>query len=86
MEKEYIIAFSSFYKAAYAQDLLEEEGMRATLRKLPIEIAKSCSTGIYIKGMDIERVKDVFSRKNVTTRGIYYINRNKAEKPVYELY
>ena len=34
MQKEYIIAFSSFYKAAYAEDLLEAEGIRVTLRKL----------------------------------------------------
>ena len=27
MEMEYIIAFSSFYKAAYAHDMLEEEGI-----------------------------------------------------------
>ena len=37
MEKEYIIAFSSFYKAAYAQDMLEEAGVKSTLRKLPTE-------------------------------------------------
>ena len=30
--KEYIIAFSSFYKAAYAQDMLSEAGINATLR------------------------------------------------------
>ena len=86
MEKEYLIAFSSFYKAAYAQDSLEEEGVRSTMRKLPIQIARSCSTGIYLKGVDIENVKDIFEKKNITTRGIYRINRENEGHIKYELY
>lgn len=83
MLNEYIIAFSSFYKAAYAQDLLEEAGINASLRKLPIEIAKSCSTGVYLKIDTIERAKNVLEIKNVFYRGIYRINRNPHEKTTY---
>ena len=32
---EYIMSFSSFYKAAYARDVLEDSGISAALRKLP---------------------------------------------------
>lgn len=49
MGKEYIISFSSFYKAAYAQDMLREAGISASLRRLPAELARSCSTGVYLK-------------------------------------
>ena len=32
MNQEYVISFSSFYKAAYAQDMLEEAGIASTLK------------------------------------------------------
>ena len=41
MKKEYVLAFSSFYKASYAQEKLAEHGMRAAVRKLPPELMKS---------------------------------------------
>ena len=43
MNQEYVISFSSFYKAAYAQDMLEEAGIASTLKKLPIEFVRSCT-------------------------------------------
>ena len=46
MEKEYIMAFSSFYKAAYAQDMLSEAGIKAQLKRLPQELVRSCGTGV----------------------------------------
>lgn len=33
--KDYVIAFSSFYKAAYAQEKLQEQQIRSTLKKHP---------------------------------------------------
>ena len=38
MIQEYVISFSSFYKAAYAEDMLEEAGIASTLKKLPTEL------------------------------------------------
>lgn len=78
MEKEYIIAFSSFYKAAYAHDLLEEAGIAAELRKLPTELIRSCGTGLYLKTSDIRRTQDVFERSRISARGIYEI-KNKEQ-------
>ena len=49
MNQEYVISFSSFYKAAYAQDMLEEAGIASTLKKLPTELVRSCSTGLYLR-------------------------------------
>lgn len=76
MEKEYILSFSSFYKAAYAADVLEQNGLRSTLRKLPPVMAHSCSTGVYLKIDSIERVQQVLDMKQITTRGIYIIGQN----------
>lgn len=85
MQSEYIIAFSSFYKAAYAQDLLGEAGIKAVLRKLPIEIAKSCSTGLVLKGDSVDDVKKVFRENSISTRGIYLVDKISREKTSYKL-
>ena len=85
MQNEYIIAFSSFYKAAYAQELLEEEGIRSNLRKLPIDIAKSCSTGLMYRGNSIQMVKEIFENKDIRTRGIYLVDKEGKEKTQYIL-
>ncbi len=79
MEKEYIIAFSSFYKAAYAHDLLEEDGINSALRKLPTELMRSCGTGLYLKTSDLRSAEEVLERKQLSVRGIYEIKtQNQA--------
>ncbi len=75
MEYEYILSFSSFYKAAYAKDVLAENGLHATLRKLPPQVAHSCSTGLYLSIDSIERVRQILDEKQITIRGVYQINR-----------
>ena len=77
MEKEYIAAFSSFYKAAYAQDILEEAGIKVRLAKLPQELMRSCSTGIYIKAGDIHQARSVLpvlQARQIDIRGIYAVD------------
>ena len=73
MEKEYILSCSSFYKAAYAQEMLEEAGIRSSLRKLPVELVYSCGTGLYLRSSSIQRVVDVFNDRNIVPRGIFEI-------------
>ena len=73
MNQEYVISFSSFYKAAYAQ---EEAGIASTLKKLPTELVRSCSTGLYLRTDDIQRVKAVLSGKQIAPGGIYLIRRS----------
>ena len=84
-QNEYIIAFSSFYKAAYAEEVLLEKGIQTSLRKLPIEIAKSCSTGLFYKGDDIEKVKNVFEEKDIHVRGIFMVQKTPGEGPRYTI-
>ena len=84
-QNEYIIAFSSFYKAAYAEEVLLEKGIQTSLRKLPIEIAKSCSTGLFYKGSRIEEVKRTLAERDISVRGIYSIEKEGKEKTHYTL-
>ena len=82
--KEFILSFSSFYKAAYAQDMLEERGISSTLKKLPPELIRSCGTGLYLRTDSIQPVKEVLDEKQISTRGIYQIQRdgNRGKKYV----
>ena len=82
--KEFILSFSSFYKAAYAQGMLEESGIGSTLKKLPPELVRSCGTGLYLRTDSIQPVKEVLDEKQISTRGIYQIQRdgNRGKKYV----
>lgn len=83
MEKEYILSFSSFYKAAYAQDVLSQNGISSSLRKLPSLIAYSCSTGVYLRTASVERVKAVLKEKSIMTKGIYEISKSEMGNKTY---
>ncbi len=74
--REYILSFSSFYKAAYARDMLEERGISSTLKKLPPELVTSCGTGLYLRTDSIQPIKSVLDEKQISTRGIYLIERD----------
>lgn len=75
MEHEYILSFSSFYKAAYAKDVLEEYGLHSILQKLPLQLVYSCSTGLYLSVGSIEQVRRILDEKQITARGVYEIVR-----------
>lgn len=81
--KEYILSFSSFYKAAYARDMLEERGISSTLKKLPPELVRSCGTGLYLRTDSIQPVKSVLDERQIATRGIYQIQRNGNREKRY---
>ena len=75
MEKEYLLSFSSFYKAAYAKDVLEEHGLSSSLRKLPPQVAHSCSTGVYLRTDSLERVQHVLKDHELAVKGFYEIQK-----------
>ncbi|MBQ9961604.1 MAG: DUF3343 domain-containing protein [Firmicutes bacterium] len=81
--EEYLISFSSFYKAAYAQDILSEAGISGTLRRLPTELMRSCSTGLYLRSNDIQEVRRVLSSKSITNTGIYKIIKSRSGAKEY---
>lgn len=81
--KEFILSFSSFYKAAYARDMLEEKGISSTLKKLPPELIRSCGTGLYLRTDSIQPVQRVLEEKQISTRGIYQIQRDGGREKRY---
>jgi len=83
MENEYIISFSSFYKAAYAQEILADAGIGASLRKLPNELVRSCGTGLYLRTDSIQQVEEVFELRQIVPRGIFEIRGRGRGKREY---
>lgn len=83
MEQEYILSFSSFYKAAYAQDMLEESGIRSTMKKLPPELVRSCGTGLYLRNSNIEAVMAVMDSKQIIPVGVFRVKRESRNKKGY---
>lgn len=70
---EYAIAFSSFYKAIYAQERLMENHIRSTLKKLPPEYLGSCGYGLYLKTDSIQRVSEILNKNKIDTNGVFTI-------------
>lgn len=83
MEQEYILSFSSFYKAAYAEDMLEESGIRSTMKKLPAELVKSCGTGLYLRSSDIDEAIAVLDNKQIVPAGVFLIKREGKNRKSY---
>ena len=83
MEQEYILSFSSFYKAAYAEDMLEENGIRSTMKKLPAELVRSCGTGLYLRSDDIDEVLKVLDNKQIMPTGVFRIKREGKNRKSY---
>ena len=73
MKKEYILAFSSFYKAAYAQEKLAERGIRSTVKKLPPELMRSCGYALYLYTASIENAAAILNDWEIDFRGVYEV-------------
>jgi hypothetical protein len=75
---EYLIAFSSFYKAIYAQEKLQERHIRITLKKLPPELIKSCGYALYLRTDSIQSVLTALDAAQITTKGVFLIDASQG--------
>jgi hypothetical protein len=71
---EYAIAFTSFYRAVYAQEKLQENKIRSTLKKIPPNVLRSCGYAIYLRTNSINEALDVLERTEIIARGVYRID------------
>ncbi len=83
MKKEYLIAFSSFYKAAYARDILMGERYRAIVVKLPPELIHSCGYGLSIVTTNIQPVLTQLENMEIAHKGVYMAD-NSAGRLKYK--
>ncbi|QHI73382.1 DUF3343 domain-containing protein [Aminipila terrae] len=76
MKKEYLLTFSSFYKAKYAQEKITELGVRCTVKRAPSELVTSCGYAIYLKTDDLNKVLSVFDGEILAVKNIFLIDNS----------
>lgn len=79
MMDEYLIAFSSFYKAVYAQEMLMENRIRATLKKVPTSLMMSCGYALYLSGSSINAAMAALARNKIDIKGLYLIESRNGQ-------
>lgn len=70
---EYVIAFSSFYRAVYAQEKLEENRIGSTLKKIPPNLLKTCGYAVHLKTSSIHNALKILETNQIIARGVYVI-------------
>ena len=83
---EYVLAFPSFYKAAYAQETLGKNKIRSAIRKLPPGLLQSCGYGVILRNMGTDGLKRTLSlleEKEIRPKGVF-LTRREGERTLYD--
>lgn len=70
---EYVIAFSSFYRAAYAQEKLQENSIGSAVKKIPPNLLRTCGYAVHLKTNNIRAAMDILEQNQIMARGVYLI-------------
>lgn len=76
---QYVMAFSSFYKAVYAQEKLREAGILSTLKKIPPDLLRTCGYALYLKCASIHQVTEDLRRYQINIQGIFQIEMESGQ-------
>jgi len=75
---EYVIAFSSYYRAVYAQEKLQENRIESTLKKIPPNLLRTCGYAVHLKTNSIHATVDLLERNQIIPRGVYLIENTNG--------
>ena len=78
---EYVIVFSSFYKALYAQERLSESGIKSGLMRVPPNLMNSCGYGVFLKRNAFETAKQILQSSGIA--GTVFRIEQRTGKPEY---
>lgn len=81
-DADYILTFSSSYKALYARDKLRENGIFGQIRKTPAELFRTCGQSLLLQGYALNEIFLVLEQSQIETRGAFQVIRN-GEKAEY---
>jgi hypothetical protein len=70
---EYVIAFSSFHRAQYAQEKLQENRIASSLKKIPPNVFSSCGYAVHLRTNSINAVLGVLEQNQIIARGVYLV-------------
>lgn len=79
---EYLLTFSSFYKAMYARDKLMERGITARMQRAPTQLLRSCGQALYVPDCELQQILAILSENQINTKGIYE-KTGTENKPEY---
>ncbi|MBQ8589950.1 MAG: DUF3343 domain-containing protein [Firmicutes bacterium] len=83
---DYLLAFSSFYKAAYAQETLADRKFTVSLRKLPPGLLQTCGYGVSLRtdGLEgLKRAMRLLEEREIRHRGVFS-PRREANRVIYD--
>jgi len=72
--KEYLIGFSSFHRASYAQEKLAEQGFQPEMKRIPPKLLDSCGYALYLQTDSVAEAVDVLEACGITARAVYRID------------
>jgi hypothetical protein len=75
---EYVIAFSSFYRAVYAKEKLEEYKIGAILKKIPPNLLKTCGYAVHLKTDSIRNALELLEKNQIVARGVYLVEHENG--------
>lgn len=79
---EYLLTFSSFYKAMYARDKLAERGITARIQRAPAQLLRSCGQALYVSDCELQQILAILSENQINTKGIYE-KADTEQRPEY---
>lgn len=82
---EYLISLSSFYKAAYGQEILTEAGIRTVLKRTPPNLVGSCGYALAVQTDLIHEVLQKLQRKNVMPVRTFWWKKKTERLSIYRL-
>ena len=74
MKKEYLLTFSSYYKAKYAQEKLVGLGIKSTIKRAPSELVTSCGYALHLKTDNLSRALSVFDGEILDFKFIFLVD------------
>ncbi len=81
----YVVVFSSFYKAVYAQEKLSDHRIKSGLMRVSPDLIKSCGYGVFLNEKDLENSKKVLKEAHINWQRLFQISQEKGKqeyKPV----
>ncbi len=70
---QYMIAFPSYYKAAFAQERLQRMRIGSDLGRTPPNLLKTCGYSIFLTTSDIRYIMQVLAGSSISYKAVYEI-------------
>lgn len=70
---EYLLTFTSVYKAMHAREQLQIYGIVSSVQRTPAGLSQSCGHGLHVKEEDIRRILGILKECDIYPRKVFRI-------------